>query len=128
MTEQEKLRAERKLNPLPDGEQGASIDLVSGGVYGFTYSPSTDGVPLFNKSGFQAFEVHKLVDNTIHILGYMTDKEAKAFENTSDALDLQLYPEPWEDAKHFVSIPRARILKIRQVSRERGNYLPITVV
>jgi hypothetical protein len=122
--EREKLRAERKLRLIDDKEQGESLDRVPPGVYGFTSSPGTEGSPLFGKQTYQSFEIHKLGEDNVHLIGYMTAEEAKQFESSADMLELKLYPEPYEDATHFVSVPGARILKAKPVSREHGNFLP----
>ncbi len=128
--DREQLRATRNLRMVTDEESGSAVDLLPGGVFGFTYSPSTEGVPLFNKQTFQIFEVHKLADETAHFVGYMTAAEAKALETGggADSVDLKLYPEPYEQATQFVSVPRERILKVKPVSREHGNYFPVTVL
>ncbi|MCZ2149425.1 MAG: hypothetical protein LC126_16835 [Bryobacterales bacterium] len=123
--EREKLRAERKLRVIDDKEQGESIEQVSAGVYGFTGSPGTEGSPMFARQIFQSFEVHKLGKDDVHLIGYMTADEARQFESSADMLELKLYPEPHEDATRFVSVPNARVLKTKPVSREHGNFLPI---
>mgnify|MGYP000057404001 CR=1 FL=1 len=128
-TDREQLRAERKLRLIEESEMGSPIELVPKGVYGFTYSPNTEGVPLFAKHTFQVFEVRKLADESVHYIGYMTPEEAKALaSNVEQALDLKLYPEPFETAAEFVSVPRERILRAKPVSREKGNWFPLTVV
>ncbi|MBV6433469.1 MAG: hypothetical protein IANPNBLG_03647 [Bryobacteraceae bacterium] len=123
--EREKLRAERKLHLISEKEQGDSLDNVSGGVYGFTSSPGTEGSPLFDRQIFQSFEIHKTSDGNVHFVGYMTAEEARQLESSADMLELKLYPEPHENASRFVSVPGARVLKAKPVVREHGNYLPI---
>lgn len=128
--DREQLRAKRNLRLVTTDEAGSAIDLLPGGVFGFTYSPSTEGVPLFTNQTFQIFEVHKLADETAHFIGFMTPAEAKALETGggADSVDLKLYPEPFEQATQFVSVPRERILKTKPVSRENGNFFSITVL
>jgi hypothetical protein len=128
--DREQLRAKRNLRIVTDAEAGSAIDTLPGGIYGFTYSPSTEGVPLFAKQTYQIFEVHKTADDTPHFIGYMTPAEAKALETGggADSVDLKLYPEPYEQATTFVSVPRERILKVKPVSRENGNFFPMTVL
>ncbi len=122
-TDREKLRAERKLRLIASSEEGTSIDMTPEGVYGFTYSPGTEGVPLYLKHTFQSFEVHKLFNGSLHLLGYMTAAEAAAFASGKDAAELKLYPEPYEDAQTFVSLPQERVLKAKPASRELGNWM-----
>ena len=128
-TDREQLRAERKLRLIETEEAGNSIEMSPKGVFGFTYSPNTEGVPLFPKHTFQVFEVHKLADETVHFIGFMTPEEAqKLAANAEEAVDLKLYPEPFENATQIVSVPQDRILRAKPVSREKGNWFPITVV
>jgi hypothetical protein len=122
-TDRDKLRGERKLSLVGDADQGCHIDFLPSGTYGFTYSPSTEGVPVFAKSTFQAFEVHKLFNGAVHITGYMNAADAKAFESAKDTTELKLYPEPYQDANVFVSVPASRILKGKPTARENGNFM-----
>lgn len=122
-TEREQLRSTRKLRPLNDEEQGNALDMISGGVYGFTYSPATEGVPLFGKPTFQAFEVHKLFSGAVEYVGYMTPADLQVLESPGQSGELKLYPEPHDDAQKVVSIPRERILKAKPPSREHGNWM-----
>lgn len=124
-TDREQLRAERKLRLIASSEEGLSIDMTPDGVYGFTYSPGTEGVPLYLNHTFQSFEVHKLFNGSLHLIGYMTPADAAAFETSRDNAELKLYPEPFNDAQKFVSVPQERVLKAKSVSREQGNSLPI---
>ncbi|MBL8229950.1 MAG: hypothetical protein JNL98_15790 [Bryobacterales bacterium] len=123
----ETLRTERKLRLIQGDEEGEAIDFLPGGVYGFSYSPHTEGTPLFSRRPLQSFEVHKLADESVHYVGYMTEEDAKALAAAEDAVDVSLYPATYEKAQSVVSVAKSRILKGRPVSRENGNYLPLTV-
>ncbi|MBL8178934.1 MAG: hypothetical protein JNK48_29945 [Bryobacterales bacterium] len=126
--EREKLRSERKLRLIDDKEVGEPAEFASPGVFGFTYSPGTDGVPIFAKHTFQIFEVHKLGDGSVHYVGYMTEEDANALNSATDAVDLKLYPEPFDKAQRFVSVPKEAIIRSRPVSRESGNWYPFTAI
>jgi hypothetical protein len=123
----QKLRSERKLRLVDGAEEGEGIDFLPGGVYGFSYSPHTEGTPLFSRQPVQCFEIHKLPDGSVHYIGFMSEEEARALQEASDAVDLSLYPSPYEKAQTLVSVPKNRILRAKPVSREHGNYLPVTV-
>lgn len=122
-----KLRADRKLRPIQGTEEGEAIDFLPGGVFGFSYSPHTEGTPLFTYQPLMCFEVHKLADESIHYIGYMSEEDAKACAEAADAVDLTLYPAPYDKAQTLVSVEKARILRAKPVSRDNGNYLPITL-
>ncbi len=126
--EREKLRAERKLRLIQNEEAGEAIEFAPTAVYGFTYSPGTDGVPIFPNHTFQIFEVHKLGDGSVHYVGYMTEEDANALNSATDTVDLKLYPEPFDKAQRFVSVPKDTIIRSRPVSREHGNWFPFTAV
>ncbi|MBI3684738.1 MAG: hypothetical protein HY235_30580 [Acidobacteria bacterium] len=126
--DREQLRAERKLRLVNPREEGSGVDFVPGGVYGFTYSPHTEGAPLFAAQGFQIFEIHKLADETVHLIGHMTEEDRAALESAASPVELKLYPEPFGMAQRLVSVPRPRVAQMRPVSREQGNWLPITVL
>lgn len=126
--EREKLRAERKLRLIQTQEAGEAIEFAPSSIYGFTYSPGTDGVPIFPNETFQAFEVHKLADGSVHYIGYMTEEDATALNSATSPVELKLYPEPYEKAQRFVSVPKENILRVRPVSREKGNWLPFTAM
>lgn len=126
--DREKLRAERKLRLIEKSEAGSGYEFVPDGVYGFTYSPGSDGVPVFVQHTFQCFEVHKLGDSTFHFIGYMTEDDANALNAATEPVDLKLYPEPYEKAQRFVSVPKDRIFRTRPSSRDNGNFFPFTIL
>ena len=126
--EREKLRSDRRLRLIRDDEAGLSYDLAPEGIYGFTYSPATDGVPIFNKHTYQCFEVHKLEGGSLHYIGYMTEEEADSLNAATEPVDLRLYPEPYEKVQRFVSVPKDRIIRMRPVSRESGNWFGFTIL
>lgn len=121
--DREKLRRERKLSPVAQADQGNHIDFIAAGTYGFTYSPATEGLPLFERQSFQAFEVHKLFSGAVHFVGYMNEADAKALQAAPDTTELKLYPEPFENAASLVSVPSERVLKAKPTSRENGNWM-----
>jgi hypothetical protein len=125
--EVERLRTERKLKLITDKETGSAAEFAPAGVYGFTYSPAAEGLPIFNKQTFQIFEVHKLEDQTVHLIGFMTEEHAEAFRTANTATELKLYPQPYEQAKRLVSIPRDRIVRAKPPSRENGNWMGLIV-
>lgn len=123
----EALRLTRKLAIIQGANEGEAIEFVKPGTYGFTYSPVTDGVPLFSRQSFQIFEVHKLLDGAVHYIGYLTPEEALALDKATDAIDVTLYPEAHEKSTQMVSVPKDRVLKSRTASRDQGNFIPLTL-
>lgn len=125
--EREQLRAGRKLHLISDPDAGSSIEIAPRAVYGFTYSPQTEGSPMFSKQTYQVFEIHKLGSGDVHLIGYMTPAHAEALASGKEPAEVRLYPEPHEDATQLVDVPRDRILRPKPTSREHGNYFPFTL-
>ncbi|MBI4907235.1 MAG: hypothetical protein HY820_26660 [Acidobacteria bacterium] len=122
--DRESLRAQRKLRLVTKAEAGAPIDDMPAGVYGFTYSPNTEGCPIYPNTTFQAFEIHKAAEGDIQFIGYMTAADAGTLSSSNEPVELKLYPEPFGEAQTFVSVPRQRIYRPRPASREQGNWMP----
>jgi hypothetical protein len=126
-TENEQLRAARGLRELETAEEGSAAEHQPNSVYGFTYSPA-EAVPLFTKKTWHSFEVHKLADGTLHLVGFVTGRDAEIVRNGA-ASEITLFPDPWEDAKELVSVPLARALPSKKgPSREGGNGLKLALV
>jgi hypothetical protein len=121
------LRAMRGLRALESAEEGFAAERQANGVYGFTYSPA-EAVPLFTKKTWHSFEVHKLADGTLHLVGFVTAKEAEIMRKAAPG-EITLFPDPWEDAKELVSVPLTRALPSKKgPSREGGNGLKLALV
>lgn len=120
----ERLREERKLRLVEPSEEGDAIDRLPAGVYGFTYAPQTEGLPLFSKHTYQVFEVHKLSGGAVHLLGFVTGEDAQLLAGESEC-SVRLYPSPHEQATHLVSVPRGRVIHAKNTSRDKGNFLPL---
>ncbi|MBK5290830.1 MAG: hypothetical protein JJE04_03925 [Acidobacteriia bacterium] len=127
LTQQEALRASKQLRPLLVEDEGVPLSLLPDNVFGFTFSTLNESTPLFIRRAFQSFEVHKLMDGEIHLLGYLTAEQAGTVQSGGEAVECNLYPEPREKSDQLVEIPVHRISKARQLSRTDGNYMPIRV-
>jgi hypothetical protein len=123
----EQLRAERKLRLIPVDEEGSPIDRVLAGVYGFSHSPGTEGLPLYATRTFQIFEVHKLADGQVHLVGYMSKSDANVLRTGDQPFEARLYPDPYEKASEFVSVPRSRLIHAKMPSRIEGNSVWLTL-
>jgi hypothetical protein len=115
------LRAAHRVTLVSDQDEGYSVGQLSHGVYGFTYTPQ-EAAPLFGKKMFHNFEVHKLHDGSVHLVGFVTEQAATQLE-TGGAIEVSLYPDPYEQAVNAVSVPLARVMKTHGPSRDLGNAL-----
>lgn len=118
----EAFRAINQVRLLDPDDEGAGVAHLPSGVYGFTFAPNQES-PLFRRRIHQAFEVHKLHDGTIVLVGFVTEKERDEMSVPERYLDVTLYPEPWENSTKAVCIPRERMLRAKGPSRSDGNPL-----
>jgi len=124
--EVEVMRERHQVTLVDDREEGTDVTRLPGGVYGFTYSP-LQSTPMFRKKATQSFEVHKLPDDSVHLIGFVREGDATRLSASSDQVELRFYPEPWEDAFTAASIPVSRIQSSRGPSRSDGNALWLVV-
>ena len=123
----EQLRAAHGVRLVEEAEEGFAADRQPNGVYGFTYAPAEAAVPLFVKKTWHSFEVHKLPDGELHLVGFVTAKEAELIRNGLHG-EVTLFPDPWEDSKELVSVPMAHAMPSKKgPSREGGNGLKIAL-
>src|SRR5713226_6240600 len=118
----EALRAKHQVRALTDSEEGRGVYRLSGGVYGFTYSPLLQDFPLFQTSRLKTFEVHKLADESILLIGFVNEQTARDLENAGGEISARLSPDVREDAGRLVAIPLSRVNRIKEYStRETGG-------
>jgi hypothetical protein len=121
----EQLRAESKLRPLTNEEEGTGITKLPGGIYGFTYAPATE-TPLFSRKSFHSFEVHKPAEGAAYIVAFVSDADAGRIRAHEDEIDVTVYPDPYEEATTMVSIPFDRVLSsLYKPIRYDGNAVPL---
>lgn len=120
----ERLRAVNKVRLIDDRERGFGISRLPNGVYGFTYAPQQES-PLFAQKAFHSFEMHKLPDGSVHLVGFVTGEEASKLSSSDEYFDVNLYPDAWESSVNAVSIPSSCILEMKGPSRLPGNALTL---
>ncbi len=119
--EREALRARHQVRALTDEEEGASVQRLPAGVYGFTSTPGLHDGPLFKLPKYHTFEVHRLLDGEVVLIGFVSPETIAALESGSDDVPVYLFPDPVEQAPHVVTIPLSRIARIKEHStREEG--------
>jgi hypothetical protein len=124
--ELEALRAINQVRLVELNEVGVPIEKQTAGVYGFTHAPVRE-IPLFREKRFRGFEVHKLPNGEVHIVGFVTQAEAAALSSATGDFVLNLYPDPWEESAQAVSVPLSRVFETRGPSRGPGNVLTLKV-
>jgi hypothetical protein len=121
------LRERKGLTVVAPEKEGAPLATLPDNLFGFTFSPVNESTPLFAKRQYQSFEVHKLAAGVVHLLGFLTEKEAAVFFEGKEPMDCQLFPEPHGDSTRLVEVPLERIAKAKALSRSGGNYMPVTL-
>ena len=126
--EAEKLRASRELRAVTSAEEGSDIFKLPAGVYGFTSSPAFREIPVYAVCKYQQFEVHRLKDGAIHILGFVRPDEKARIDKGKESVDLLLFPAPYTQATAFVSFNVNSITPAKKaITREDGNPFRTTV-
>jgi hypothetical protein len=123
----EALRARHSVRELTGEEEGTGVDRLPEGVYGFTYSPAAENMPLFKERRFRNYEVHKLAGGATLILGFVTPTEAQSLEAGETQVTLHLYPQPETESTRLVAIATDRVLRHGQHSQRGGAGLEILV-
>jgi hypothetical protein len=122
------LRDSHGVRLVEAGEEGGAAERLPNGVYGFTYAPQEAAVPLFGKQSWHSFEIHKLADGALHLVGFVSPADSRFIES-GEHVEATVYPDPWEEATTLVSIPMTRVVPSKRgPSREGGNGLKIELL
>ncbi len=122
----ETLRAMNQVKQMEIKDEGFSVDRLPGGVYGFTYAPQQES-PMFQKKNYRNFEVHKLADNSIQMVGFVTQEEAGQLSSASENIKVNFYPDPAEKSVKAVCIPLSRVVHTNGPVREAGYVLKLDI-
>lgn len=125
--EQEQLRATHNVRVIADAEEGTGVNALPAGVYGFTYAPALESAPLFITRRFRSFEMHKLRDGEVILVGFVSTGDAAAMTSSSDAVEITLQPEPDDDATVLATIPYSRIRQHRQYAVRSGHGITLQI-
>lgn len=121
--ERTQLRQRHGVRLVQGAEEGEVIKYLNGGLYGFTYAPATTDTGLFARRAFLSFEVHKLADYSIHILGCVTPAAKAAIESRTDTIEIEFWPEPYGEATELILLPLALLAHSRQPVRGNGSMI-----
>jgi hypothetical protein len=125
-TNREQLRAELHLVPVSKQDEGVSWSRISNGVFGFTYTPANNDGGIFAKETYQSFELHKLSDGTLQIVGFTTPEGAEKVKGPGSP-DVEVYPAPSADHDVLVVIPQSRISAHKPLDKNDANKLKLTL-
>jgi hypothetical protein len=126
-TEREALRQQHKTTLIQRQHEGCGIDQVPNGTYGFTYAPVATS-PLFAAKSYQSFEMHKAADGRQFLLGFVTPEEAVQLDKAVSAVEVKLFPDPYEGSTTFVCLALSRLQrKTTNPYHEQGNFVPFFI-
>jgi hypothetical protein len=126
--DQEPLRVAHGVRVVTAQEEGSPLNVLPGGVYGFTYSPGLPNAPLFATRRYRSYEVHKLAGGDIYIVAF-ADAENAALLETSAAsqVSVHVHPEPSASANILVKVPYSRISHHRQYAAPNQEGFRVSV-
>ena len=124
---QEALRASHRVRPVNDAEEGTGVNSLPPGVYGFTYSPGLPSAPLFAARRYRSYEVHKITDGEIFVVGFVIPASLWALESSLTEVTIQLQPEPEGEASILAKVPYSRIQQHRQYAAPNQHGFAVTV-
>ncbi len=127
-TDPSALRVSHHVRLVEASEEGVAADRQPNGVYGFAYAPQEAAIPLFSKKSWHSFEIHKLPDGALHLVGYVSAADA-GFIQSGEHVEVTLFPDPWENSTQLVSVPLTRVVPSKRgPSRDGGNGLKIELL
>ena len=124
--DQETLRESGGVRLVTEQEEGAGVNILPDGVYGYTYSPGLLNAPLFATRRYRSFEIHK-VAGEVFIVGFVTADASRELSSAPGEVTLQLLPEPSPEAAVLVKIPYSRIHTHRQYAAPNQQGFTVTV-
>jgi hypothetical protein len=125
--EQEALRVEHRVRVVDSAEEGSGINVLPGGVYGFTYSPGLPNAPVFADRRFRSYETHKLPNGEVFLIGFVSADTARQFDAGLTDISIQIQPEPDQEASTLVKVPYARIRQHRQYAAPNQHGFAVTL-
>lgn len=124
--DQQTLRNSGGVRLVSDQEEGAGVNILPDGVYGYTYSPGLPNAPLFATRRYRSYEVHK-IGGEVFIVGFVTADAARDLSSAPQDVTVQLHPEPSDEVSTLVKIPYSRIHTHRQYAAPNQHGFTVTV-
>ena len=125
--DQVELHASHGVQLVGEVEEGAGVNALPGGVYGYTYSPGLINAPLFAARRYRSYETHKLTSGEVFVIAYADPNTAKQIASASADVTVLAHPEPSSDASAIVKIPYSRIRHHSQYAASNQDGFTVTV-
>ena len=124
---QETLRQTDDVRIVTAEEEGAGVNALPPGIYGFTYSPALPNAPLFATRRYRSYETHKLASGEVFVIGFATAEVAQQLASAPGEVTVLIQPEPDDQAQTLVRIPYSRIRNHRQYAAPNQHGFTVTV-
>lgn len=126
--DQEALREAHQVRLVTDAEEGHGVNVLPGGVYGFTYSPGLLNAPLFKVRRYRSYEIHKLPGGDVFVIGFAKADVARELSTASSEMTIQIHPQESGEHTTLVTIPYSRIRRHRQYAAPNQDGFTVTVL
>ena len=124
--DREALRREHGVRVVGPTQEGAAVDDLPAGTYGFTGSPLLAS-PLFSVRRYRNFEVHRLPAGPA-VVGFVTAADAAKLTHGVDAtVTVRLFPDAEGEATTIVSISYDRVVQHRQYAVRNAEAITVQV-
>jgi hypothetical protein len=111
---------------VTEQEEGAGVNILPDGVFGYTYSPGLPNAPLFATRRYRSYEIHR-VAGEVFVVGFVTVGAARDLSSAPDDVTVHLHPEPDSEMVVLVKIPYSRIHTHRQYAAPNQQGFTVTV-
>ena len=113
----EALRREHHVELVSPAQEGFAAENLPDGIYGFTSSPALAS-PLFAVRHYRNFEIHRMANGVIAVIGFVTPAEAGqlAHDRQTEPITVMMHADAESDATAIVSLPYDRVVHHRQYS------------
>lgn len=125
--ERSALRTKHQVRLITIEEEGYDLPRLPDGVYGFTGTLGRRDAPLFRRPITQSYEMHKLLDGTVMLLGYVSPEDAEKLATSKDVVTIRLFPDRQEKAPMLVNLPEHRVVHYRENSQRSGEGLQLDI-
>jgi hypothetical protein len=125
--EQERLRAAHGVRPVTGTEEGTGLNRLSGGIYGFTYSPGLPNAPLFAVKRYRSYEIHKLSTGEAFVIAFADPDTARQIASTAADANVRVHPDATGAADVLVEISYSRIRHHRQYAAPNQEGFMVTI-
>ena len=122
------LRREHNVALVSPSQEGFAAEHLPDGVYGFTSSPALAS-PLFAVRHHRNFEIHRMANGVIALIGFVTPAEASqlAHDRQVEPVNVMVHPDAEGAAAAIVSLPYDRVVHHRQYSVLNASAIALQV-